>query len=106
MGLFAQGFSGRFWSLIGAVFLGFLGIGAVLPGMGPHLRQDLGGSDLTVGFVIGIFSFVAGFFKASAKLASIPEQQPGWSRKAASPAARKRWDISAAESGVEFQRDP
>jgi len=59
MGLFAQGFSGRFWSLIGAVFLGFLGIGAVLPGMGPHLRQDLGGSDLTVGFVIGIFSFVA-----------------------------------------------
>lgn len=59
MGLFAQGFSGRFWSLIGAVFLGFLGIGAVLPGMGPHLRHDLGGSDLTVGFVIGIFSFVA-----------------------------------------------
>jgi MFS family permease len=59
MGLFAQGFSGRFWSLIAATFLGFLGIGAVLPGMGPHLRQDLGGSDLTVGFVIGIFSFVA-----------------------------------------------
>ena len=59
MGLFAQGFSGRFWSLIAATFLGFLGIGSVLPGMGPHLRQDLGGSDLTVGFVIGIFSFVA-----------------------------------------------
>ncbi len=59
MGLFAQGFSGRFWSLILATFLGFLGIGAVLPGMGPHLRHDLGGSDLTVGFVIGIFSFVA-----------------------------------------------
>jgi MFS family permease len=59
MGLFAKGFSARFWALIGAVFLGFLGIGAVLPGMGPHLRRDLGGSDLTVGFVIGIFSFVA-----------------------------------------------
>jgi MFS family permease len=59
MGLFAQGFSGRFWALIGATFLGFLGIGAVLPGMGPHLRHDLGGSDLTVGFVIGVFSFVA-----------------------------------------------
>src|SRR5260370_14072643 len=59
MGLVGQGFSGRFWSLILATFLGFLGIGAVLPGMGPHLRHDLGGSDLTVGFVIGIFSFVA-----------------------------------------------
>jgi MFS family permease len=59
MGLFAQGFSARFWALILATFLGFLGIGAVLPGMGPHLRRDLGGSDLTVGFVIGIFSFVA-----------------------------------------------
>jgi MFS family permease len=59
MGLFAQGFSARFWSLIGAIFLGFLGIGAVLPGLGPHLRHDLGGSDLTVGLVIGVFSFVA-----------------------------------------------
>jgi MFS family permease len=54
-----NGFSGRFWSLIGATFLGFLGIGTVLPGMGPHIRHDLGGSDQTVGFVIGIFSFVA-----------------------------------------------
>src|SRR5437868_13092577 len=49
----------RFWALIGATFLGFLGIGAVLPGLGPHVRHDLGGSDETVGFVIGIFSFVA-----------------------------------------------
>ena len=55
----AQGFSARFWSLIGATFLGFLGIGTVLPGLAPHLRHDLGGSDQTVGFVIGIFSFVA-----------------------------------------------
>jgi MFS family permease len=55
----AQGFSARFWSLIGATFLGFLGIGTVLPGLAPHIRDDLGGSDQTVGFVIGIFSFVA-----------------------------------------------
>ncbi|SRR5579864_3578783 len=48
-----------FWALIGATFLGFLGIGTVLPALGPHVRHDLGGSDQTVGFVIGIFSFVA-----------------------------------------------
>src|SRR6266849_1355833 len=54
-----QGFSARFWSLIGATFLGFLGIGAVLPGLAPHVRHDLGGSDQTVGFVIGVFSCVA-----------------------------------------------
>jgi MFS family permease len=52
-------FTGRFWALIGATFLGFLGIGTVLPRMAPHVRHDLGGSDQTVGFVIGIFSFVA-----------------------------------------------
>src|SRR6266849_8402562 len=59
MRLFAQGFSARFWALIGATFLGFLGMGTVLPVLGPHIRRDLGGSDQTVGFVIGIFSFVA-----------------------------------------------
>src|SRR5881396_1272143 len=59
MGLPAEGFSSRFWSLIGATFLGFLGIGTVLPGLAPHLHRDLGGSDRTVGFVIGIFSLVA-----------------------------------------------
>ncbi|NDJ10573.1 MAG: MFS transporter [Acidobacteriia bacterium] len=48
-----------FWSLILATFLGFLGMGTVLPQMAPHIRHDLGGSDRTVGFVIGIFSFVA-----------------------------------------------
>src|SRR5579864_3744926 len=52
-------FTPRFWSVIGATFLGFLGIGTVLPGLAPHVRHDLGGSDQTVGFVIGIFSFVA-----------------------------------------------
>ena len=59
MGFSAHSFSARFWSLIGATFLGFLGIGTVLPGLAPHIRHDLGGSDQTVGFVIGIFSFVA-----------------------------------------------
>jgi MFS family permease len=57
--LFAQGFPARFWSLIAATFLGFIGIGAVLPGLAPHIRHDLGGSDQTVGLVIGTFSFVA-----------------------------------------------
>lgn len=49
----------RFWYLIGATFLGFLGFGTVLPALAPHLRHDLGGSDRTVGFVIGTFSVVA-----------------------------------------------
>ena len=59
MGFSALKFSGRFWALIASTFLGFLGIGAVLPQLGPHVRYDLGGSDQTVGFVIGVFSFVA-----------------------------------------------
>jgi MFS family permease len=59
MGFSAHSFNARFWSLIGATFLGFLGIGTVLPGLAPHIRHDLGGSNQTVGFVIGIFSFVA-----------------------------------------------
>ncbi len=59
MGLRRAGFHARFWSLIGATFLGFLGIGTVLPALAPHVRFDLGGSDETVGWVIGTFSFVA-----------------------------------------------
>ena len=59
MGFSAGSFGVRFWSLIGATFLGFLGIGTVLPGLAPHVRHDLGGSDQTVGFVIGTFSCVA-----------------------------------------------
>ncbi|MBV9743369.1 MAG: MFS transporter [Acidobacteriia bacterium] len=58
-GVTGRGFSGRFWALIGATFLGFLGIGTVLPQIGPHIRYDLGGSNQTVGLVIGVFSFVA-----------------------------------------------
>lgn len=54
-----EGFGARFWLLIGATFLGFLGMGTVLPGLGPHVRHDLGGTDATVGFVIGTFSLVA-----------------------------------------------
>lgn len=49
----------RFWALIVATFLAFLGIGTVLPGMALHIRHDLGGTDRTVGFVIGTFSVVA-----------------------------------------------
>ena len=59
MGFSAREFSARFWSLIGATFLGFLGMGTVLPGLAPHVRHTLGGSDQTVGFIIGTFSFVA-----------------------------------------------
>src|SRR5437667_11238179 len=59
MGLTIPGFSARFWAVIGATFLGFLGMGTVLPQLGPHIRHDLGGSDQSIGFVIGIFSFVA-----------------------------------------------
>src|ERR1700754_1648576 len=59
MSFSAPTFSGRFWALIASTFLGFLGMGAVLPQLGPHVRRDLGGSDQTVGFVIGVFSFVA-----------------------------------------------
>lgn len=59
MGLFPTGFGARFWLLITATFLGFLGEGTVLPALAPHVRHDLGGSDQTVGFAIGIFSFVS-----------------------------------------------
>jgi MFS family permease len=59
MQFFAGGLGGRFWALVLATFLGFLGIGTVLPALAPHVRHDLGGSDETVGIVIGIFSFVA-----------------------------------------------
>ncbi len=59
MELSEHGFGSRFWSLVGVTFLGFLGIGAVLPGLAPYVKHDLGGSDQTVGWVIGTFSFVA-----------------------------------------------
>jgi MFS family permease len=59
MSFSARGFSAQFWALVGATFLGFLGIGTVLPLLAPHVRYDLGGSDQDVGLVIGVFSFVA-----------------------------------------------
>ena len=52
-------FPPQFWAVAAATFLGFLGIATVLPELGPHVRNDLGRSDETVGFVVGIFSFVA-----------------------------------------------
>ena len=55
----ATSLTGRFWCLIAATFLGFLGFGTVLPALAPHVRNDLGGTDRTVGFVIGTFSVVA-----------------------------------------------
>lgn len=45
--------------VVGATFLGFLGIGAILPVMAPHVRHDLGQSDVVLGFAIGVFSIVA-----------------------------------------------
>src|SRR5260370_22178676 len=59
VGFAPREFSPLFWSVVGATFLGFLGIGTVLPGLPLHVRYDLGGSDQTVGFVIGVFSFVS-----------------------------------------------
>lgn len=59
MGSSLREFPAQFWCVAGATFFGFLGIGTVLPGLAPHIRHDLGGSDETVGFAIGIFSFVA-----------------------------------------------
>src|SRR5690242_11359895 len=59
MGLGQASLGARFWALIGSTFLGFLGIGAVLPVLAPHIRHDLGASDQTIGLVIGSFSFVA-----------------------------------------------
>ena len=55
----SKSLGGRFWCLITATFLGFIGFGAVLPGLAPHVHGDLGASDRTVGFVIGTFSVVA-----------------------------------------------
>ena len=55
----ASGLGAKFWTVIAATFLAFLGIGTVLPGMALHVIHDLGGTDQTVGFVIGTFSVVA-----------------------------------------------
>src|SRR5262252_9005186 len=59
MALFTRGFGGRLWGIVLATFLGFLGIGTVLPMLAPHVRYTLHGTDQDVGFVVGIFSFVA-----------------------------------------------
>ena len=54
-----SGFSRLFWVVVGSTFLGFVGIGAIVPLLGPHVKRDLGQSDLVVGLAIGIFSVVA-----------------------------------------------
>ena len=54
-----RGLDSRFWTLIVATFIAFCGIGTAWPGMALHVRHDLGGSDQTVGLVIGTFSVVA-----------------------------------------------
>src|SRR5947207_298425 len=59
MGLFTREFSGRFWALVLATFLGFLGIGTVMPMLAPHVRYQLHGTDQDVGLVVGVFSFIA-----------------------------------------------
>lgn len=59
MGSREGGFDARFILLVCATFLGFLGIGTVLPALAPHIRHDLNGSDQVVGWIIGVFSFVA-----------------------------------------------
>jgi MFS family permease len=49
----------QFWIVIVSTFLGFVGIGAIVPVLGPHVKHDLGQSDFMVGVSIGIFSIVA-----------------------------------------------
>ncbi|BDC49655.1 MFS transporter [Bryobacterales bacterium F-183] len=53
------GFPAQFWVIIFSTFLGFTGIGAIVPLLGPHVKIDLGQSDRIVGLAIGIFSVVA-----------------------------------------------
>jgi MFS family permease len=53
------GFSRVFWLVVGSTFLGFAGIGAIVPLLGPHVKRDLGQSDFVVGCTLGIFSVVA-----------------------------------------------
>jgi len=59
MGLLEERFGFHFWLVVGSCFLGFLGIGAIIPVLAPHVRQTLGESDVTLGVVVGVFSLVA-----------------------------------------------
>ena len=49
----------QFWIVIVSTFLGFVGIGAIVPVLGPHVKRDLNQSDVMVGVALGIFSIVA-----------------------------------------------
>jgi MFS family permease len=55
----AAAFPAQFWVIVFSTFLGFTGIGAIVPLLGPHVKRDLGESDYVVGLAIGIFSVVA-----------------------------------------------
>ncbi len=59
MGSSGRRFGAAFWVVVSSAFLGFLGVGAVVPVLAPHVRNDLGQSDFVLGLVIGIFSFTA-----------------------------------------------
>ena len=41
MALAPHEFNARFWSVIAATFLGFLGIGSVLPALAPHGAAEI-----------------------------------------------------------------
>ena len=49
----------QFWIVIVSTFLGFVGIGAIVPVLGPYVKRDLHQSDVMVGVVLGIFSIGA-----------------------------------------------
>ena len=49
----------QFWIVIVSTFLGFVGIGAIVPVLAPHIKRDLNQSDVMVGVALGIFSIVA-----------------------------------------------
>jgi MFS family permease len=59
MGSPGRRFGAAFWIVVTSAFLGFLGVGAVVPVLAPHVRNDLGQSDFVLGLVIGVFSFTA-----------------------------------------------
>ncbi|MEZ5399750.1 MAG: MFS transporter [Bryobacteraceae bacterium] len=59
MGSTGRRFGAAFWVVVISAFLGFLGVGAVVPVLAPHVRNDLHQSDFVLGLIIGVFSFTA-----------------------------------------------
>ena len=58
MGLFPR-FGAGFWAIVLSTFIGFIGIGAIVPVLAPHVRYDLAQTDFVLGLVVGVFSVVA-----------------------------------------------